>query len=74
MDVDNSSLFTAMPGGLRSEDGTFSNLKTLGVYWTSETVANSNEVRAYGIQHNDASIVPLGLHTSTGASIRCIKD
>jgi uncharacterized protein (TIGR02145 family) len=69
----NSSGFTALPGGYRNIDGTFSSLSFLGDWWSS---SESNSSNAYGLfLYNDNS----SLHSEAdnkhgGFSVRCIKD
>ena len=75
----NSSGFTALPGGARDYDGTFGNISHLGILlnyggWWSANEFNSgsgwsrslyfNEILGYGADDNK----------NDGSSIRCLKD
>lgn len=75
--ADNSSRFTALPGGGRASDPTvsFGNLAELGVWWTASNV-ESNPVVAYryalSVYYSD---VYQGTSSKRGGcSIRCVRD
>jgi uncharacterized protein (TIGR02145 family) len=65
--------FTALPGGHRGIDGTFSNIGTYG-YWDSGTEYNSSN--RYGrVMINNSSDVTVGPYGKRqGLSVRCLKD
>jgi uncharacterized protein (TIGR02145 family) len=65
--------FSALPGGHRGIDGTFSNIGTYG-YWDSSTEYNSSN--RYGrVMINSSSDVTVGPYGKRqGISVRCLKD
>lgn len=72
--ADNSSGFTALGGGLRSEVGTFSSLKEFGNFYSSEETIDSN--RFFRLRYNSSVIETFvsGGGKRFGASVRLIKD
>ena len=73
MDADNSSGFTALPGGYRFSDGIFSRFGSNGFWWT----ATENDVltawsRRLGTDHMDCDLD--SLYKVDGLSVRCLKD
>ena len=69
----NSSGFTAMPGGMRYEQGYFYGKGESGIYWTSnEDTAGFAIGRS--MHNNGQNIGRLRLEQVKGASVRCIKD
>ncbi|MBP7848865.1 MAG: hypothetical protein KA053_01185 [Lentimicrobiaceae bacterium] len=69
----NSSGFTAMPGGMRYEQGYFYGKGESGIYWTSnEDTAGFAIGRS--MHNNGQNIGRLRLEQEKGASVRCIKD
>ena len=67
--ADNSSGFTALPGGYRYNDGTFHDLSFYGGWWSS----TEGEFRE--MNWNDGSIAPyINYNKNMGWSVRCIKD
>jgi len=73
LDADNSSGFTALPGGYRSYDGTFSDIG-LGFYmWTStESSTYVSWMRALSYDKN--MIYRSTDEKTSGYSIRCVKN
>jgi len=73
----NETGFSAVPGGFRSPDGTFSGLSQLGEYWSSDESAQEEYSIPYPIpitsNYMETPYHDLELK-STGFSIRCIKD
>jgi len=67
----NESGFSALPGGVRYYDGTFTNIGNIAYFWSSSMpyfaflylLANSNDQAPY-----------LYDHPNQGLSVRCIKD
>jgi uncharacterized protein (TIGR02145 family) len=69
----NSSGFTALPGGSRIIDGSFGTLGEVGTWWSSTEQSISYAYTAYLINHlsylsNDYTI------KIDGGSVRCLKD
>ncbi len=69
----NSSGFTAMPGGLRSETNLFQNITDYGNYWTSSQYNTSN-ADYYQLFSAESRIKHNFIDKHSGLSIRCIKD
>ncbi|HBE39798.1 MAG TPA: hypothetical protein DDW27_01065 [Bacteroidales bacterium] len=71
--ANNSSNFTALPGGLRYHDGNFRDLGFGGYWWSSTQYSDS---RAYFrfIFHEDSTIYKFNNLIRNGFSIRCLKD
>ena len=72
----NTSLFTALPGGKRSNDGQFLDVGYAGYAWSSPISSGSSTLIpvSLGLSY-DKSIVNIDTVTKNhGNSIRCIKD
>tara|TARA_R110000868_G_scaffold323689_2_gene584624 strand:+ start:280 stop:1473 length:1194 start_codon:yes stop_codon:yes gene_type:complete len=78
----NSSGFSALPGGVRYEFGSFNSINEYGFWWSSENnwQSNFNQVNTYITNPSDLSInywvsrVGAGsFKAGTGLSVRCIK-
>ena len=73
-DADNSSHFTALPGGNRDgTDGNFADLTLTGYFWVDNgTIEHSQMLWLY---HNSAQLVFGPFYNSKyGFSVRCLKD
>lgn len=71
--ADNSSGFTALPGGGRkSDDGTFHSLGSYGGWWS--THVDGNSIIYNFLSYKNSEIIFLGCKKSNGYSVRCIKD
>lgn len=72
----NSSGFTALPGGIRYENGAFSGLKNNGTWWCTnpENYAFSSWYRQMFYNANDIQKYGLNLSPQLGLSVRCVKD
>ena len=71
--ADNSSGFTALPGALRSNDGSFYNLGKLASFWSSTEYLSSNAWHRELIW--DVSKVNRTYHgKDLGFSVRCVRD
>ena len=72
--ADNSSGFSALPGGHRNgDDGTFNYVGNNG-FWFSSTEYNSSLAWYRGLSSNYASVYLSGSSKSNGFSVRCIRD
>jgi uncharacterized protein (TIGR02145 family) len=71
--VDNSSGFTAIPGGYRSFLGSFWNIGNVAEFWGS-SVNPSNSNQAWSFYIEDGSISVGYNNKPWGSSIRCLKD
>lgn len=69
----NESGFTALPGGNRSNTGTYGNMGIYGYWWTS-TSLTSTLAASYFMNYSNHGV---GLNYDTkrnGFSVRCVKD
>jgi len=67
--------FTALPGGWRTESGTFDYLGLYGYWWTaSEPSLYPNNAWFRRIQYDSETAFRSYWNEKTGMSIRCIKD
>jgi uncharacterized protein (TIGR02145 family) len=75
--ANNSSGFSALPGGSRSYYGNFSNLRIKAVFWTT-TVYNSVSSWFHYLSYNDGLAQRQYSYfegdNSLGASVRCLKN
>jgi uncharacterized protein (TIGR02145 family) len=71
--ANNSSGFTAVPGGYRLPDGTFDNIGNACKWWTS-TLFGVSPSYARTMSYDDSNVVRSGYLRSVGFSIRCLKD
>ncbi|HPG32880.1 MAG TPA: fibrobacter succinogenes major paralogous domain-containing protein [Lentimicrobium sp.] len=71
----NSSGFTGLPGGDRSQWGTFLEMGFYGSWWSS-TESEYSTTRAWFriLLYNHADMNSSDLHKGNGFSVRCIKD
>lgn len=72
-DATNTSGFTALPGGSRSEYGMFANQGYYGYFWSSTSYNMGN---AWGVSLSAYDGISTTLYTNKGFgySVRCIKD
>lgn len=71
--ADNSSGFTALPGGYRYANGSFFDIQNSGFFWTS-TGAGDNAY-SWELFYNDGAAYENGNNDAkNGYSVRCIKD
>jgi uncharacterized protein (TIGR02145 family) len=71
--TDNSSGFSALPGGYRIKDGSFNNLRNSAVFWRA-TEDNANNAWSSRLEHNSNNVSKNSYEKQLGASIRCLKD
>lgn len=69
----NSSGFTALPGGLRYDDGTFQDVGNYAAFWTS-TVYTGLDAWFWLLSYDDATLVGTSFSKKSGFSIRAVKD
>ena len=74
--ADNSSGFSALPGGTRSSNGAFSTVGNYGCWWSSTQSASSTSIYAYSrsLYYNIAYLVRYYSNKSDGMSVRCVRD
>jgi uncharacterized protein (TIGR02145 family) len=75
--ADNSSGFTALPGGLRNIVGDFNSIQDAAHFWTStDSIVNLHSEQAwyYSLGSNGPWVTGHLSEKETGCSVRCIKD
>lgn len=65
--------FTALPGGIRYFEGTFSSLSYYTAFWSS-TEADIAKGWYFGLYYNDAMAEINRISKKNGFSVRCLKD
>ncbi len=70
--ADNSSGFTALPGGFRYSDGAFNSLGYYGDFWAADKVWSLTEGLALG--YDNPSSWMYDYDSRCGFSVRCVKD
>jgi uncharacterized protein (TIGR02145 family) len=69
----NSSGFTGLPGGNRSNSGPFSNISNLGFWWSS-TQGSTGLALARHLSYDNGDIPRNDANKQNGFSIRCVAD
>jgi uncharacterized protein (TIGR02145 family) len=70
----NTSGFTGLPGGFRTEAGAAVSMTLTGPYWTSNpNLSQSTEGIGYGLHYNDLALTRAGFVKQIGCGIRCVK-
>jgi uncharacterized protein (TIGR02145 family) len=72
----NTSLFTGIPGGVRTFGGIFSSIGNRSWWWSSTLYSMSNSINAgyLILENNQAYTYILKIDPQLGFSVRCIKD
>ncbi len=71
--ADNSTGFSALPGGIRAFNGQFGNIGTVGIFWSSSS-ANSSDAWYRGVVYNVTDFVTYLDWKTTAFSVRCVRD
>lgn len=71
--ADNSSGFTALPGGFRYLNGAFNFITNYGNFWTT-TSSSSTEAMYRGLNYSNFSLYSAASNKLNGFSVRCVKD
>lgn len=71
--ANDSSGFSAYPGGMRSSSGGYVNVGELGNWWTSTSFDSLNVYRHY-LAHDKTGIYRTLTLARTGCSVRCVED
>jgi uncharacterized protein (TIGR02145 family) len=72
-DATNSSLFTGLPGGIRSNTGDFGGIGWMGAWW-STTEESNYQATSFTLSSTNSNVVIIGDSKINGLSVRCIKD
>jgi uncharacterized protein (TIGR02145 family) len=74
-DATNTSLFTALPGGWRGENGGYDLIRVYGLWWSSTEVNLPYNHPSYrGLCYCNGNVSIYHEFKPTGFSIRCLKD
>jgi uncharacterized protein (TIGR02145 family) len=71
--ANNSSGFTALPGGYRQDDGSFYNINDDATWWSS-SVNNPQNARGRNVNYNYSYVTKDSYNKNSGFSVRCVKD
>ncbi len=71
--ANNSSNFTALPGGFRANVGAFQNINTYGYFWSSST-GSGNTAYYISLYFNSQSSSRNNYERTHGFSVRCVQD
>jgi uncharacterized protein (TIGR02145 family) len=70
----NESGFTALPGGHRDINGTFSVMGDDGYWWSATEYGTTGKVWYRNMNYNYAGVVSVSNNKINGHSVRCLKD
>jgi len=71
---DNSSGFTGLPGGLRSDNGIFFAKKGSGLYWSSTELDKKFACLIFLGSYDNDAVEIMSMGKFEGVSVRCVKD
>ena len=69
--------FSALPSGLRSDDGDFNSLGTIGQWWSNTEpveVTKSDLIYSTKLNDNTVEVSYIKVKKSTGLSVRCVRN
>ena len=69
-----SSGFSALPGGLRGNSGTFETIGANGQWWSSTDYSSTMDAWHRFLRYNASTFDRFGANKEMSVSIRCIKD
>jgi uncharacterized protein (TIGR02145 family) len=69
----NESDFAGLPGGIRINDGAFSNIGLNGLWWSS-TEATTSNAWCRNLVNNNPNVFSFGSNKGSGFSVRCLRD
>jgi uncharacterized protein (TIGR02145 family) len=69
----NSSGFSAQPGGFRYINGSFSDISKVGNWWSSSEADSNNAVSRF-LNYYNADVFNYNSDKQNGFSVRCLKD
>ena len=70
--AENTSGFSALPGGYRSETSNFSDIRKIGAWWTSSEV-NKDNAWYRNLSNENTKVYRYYINKNTGYSVRCVK-
>ena len=65
--------FSALPGGIRDERGTFHSINFMGIWW-SVTAFNTNLAVYRDLRHDISYVGKSSYNKKSGFSVRCVRD
>ncbi len=72
--IDNSSGFSALPGGFRGNDGNYSDEGSKAFFWSNSKVSNGTSGYNLVITDNGDALIRNNYDSADGNSVRCIMD
>jgi uncharacterized protein (TIGR02145 family) len=69
----NESGFSALPGGYRYSDGSFSNIRNNAFFWSASELNSTNALNR-DLNYSNSNVNRTNNAKSIGYSVRCIKD
>ncbi len=72
--TNNSSGFAGLPGGNRSNDGTFNDIGDYLYWWSSSDFFNSSNARSLRLHYNNGTPTFYNANKKFGYSVRCLRD
>jgi uncharacterized protein (TIGR02145 family) len=72
--TNNSSRFSALPGGQRQRYGKFSEIRNNAYFWSATETGSFSNGMIRGLYTNNGKVLKNNYHISTGLSVRCLKD
>jgi uncharacterized protein (TIGR02145 family) len=69
----NTSGFSALPGGYRNYDGIFDDIRSYAFFWSATEFGTNNAWFRY-LYFNDSLVYRINYYKSSGASVRCLRD
>jgi uncharacterized protein (TIGR02145 family) len=70
----NETIFTALPGGIRIDDGTFDKVEQIGFWWSSTTSEEIYNAWGYSMWYSASYNHRASVRKKWGISVRCLKD
>lgn len=72
--ADNTSGFTALPGGFRANTGVFYGIRQYGTFWTATMKTESTESWYRALNYEKSHVYRYTVPGNRGASVRCVQD
>ena len=70
----NTSVFTALPGGYRNKFGTFVNIRNSALFWSATEVVGSGDAWYRFLNYLNGDVLKSADNKSFGGSVRCLRD
>jgi uncharacterized protein (TIGR02145 family) len=66
--------FTALPGGLRGDDGSFGLIRSFAFFWSATEKTLSSLAWCRILSNENSNVIRASSDKSVGASVRCLRD